>query len=339
MGHGINDLAAGYFLGAFANSNSNLFQVGIAITAYNMLAFGGQYPVALLLEKTGNIKKALVFSYTLNVVAVMLFFYAPIPAIIFAGIASAVYHVAGGTYCATNNKAGNIGLFAAPGIAGLVAGGFLSWKQIHITPFLLPVAILFLVLLVRLNFDKLPVEKKFNEAATGNHSIDTHDILMILLLTIISLRSVMWNVYQLIHENNYEWLIAIAAAAATGKIIGGWLADRIGWRIYALTSAIVATPLLTFFKNEIILFCIGVGLLQSGIPATTGLLIHSLKGKTARGIGLSFGAAVVIGSIAGIFPAQQVLQNIPFILLLSIILLAICIIWYKRTIFSPHRLP
>jgi uncharacterized membrane protein YfcA len=117
------------------------------------------------------------------------------------------------------------------------------------------------------------------------------------------------------------------------------MADRIGWRIYALTSAIVATPLLTFFKNEIILFCIGVGLLQSGIPATTGLLIHSLKGKTARGIGLSFGAAVVIGSIAGIFPAQQVLQNIPFILLLSIILLAICIIWYKRTIFSPHRLP
>ena len=158
---------------------------------------------------------------------------------------------------------------------------------------------------------------------------------MILLLLVISLRSVTWNVFQLIYENNFEWLIAIALAAAGGKIFGGWLADRIGWRLYALGSVILATPLLSFFKKELILFCIGVGLLQSGIPATTSLLIHSLKGKTSKGIALSFGTAIIIGSAAIIFPVKLLLLQTPYILLSSVILLIICSFWYKRATAHP----
>jgi FSR family fosmidomycin resistance protein-like MFS transporter len=158
---------------------------------------------------------------------------------------------------------------------------------------------------------------------------------MILLLMIISLRSVTWNVFQLIYENNYQWLIAIAIAAVVGKIAGGWLSDKIGWRLYALSSVIIATPLLTFFKKEIILFCLGVGLLQSSIPATTSLLIHSLKGKTSRGIALSFGVAIIIGSAASIFPLQELNKQMPYILHASVILLFIYGRWYKRITATP----
>ena len=125
----------------------------------------------------------------------------------------------------------------------------------------------------------------------------------------ISLRSVIWNVFQLLHENNYEWLIAIAVAAVIGKIAGGWLADKIGWRLYVLISITAATPLLTFFRNEQVLFCIGVGLLQSGIPATTSLLIRSMKGKTERAIGLSFGTAIIAGGIVFYIPFWNLLLS------------------------------
>ena len=335
FGHGLNDLVAGYFIGIFALNNDDLLKTGLTITVYNILAFGGQYPVAILVEKLNDTKKLLVLSYLLNAVALATFLFVPAISIILAGIASAMYHVAGGTYCAQNNKATNIGLFAAPGIAGLVAGGYLSWRQLDIIPVLLPVTIVFLYGLTKLKFTNRLAEKNNDEPRKQKHLFDTHDIIMILLLLVISLRSVTWNVFQLIYENNFEWLIAIALAAAGGKIFGGWLADRIGWRLYALGSVILATPLLSFFKKELILFCIGVGLLQSGIPATTSLLIHSLKGKTSKGIALSFGTAIIIGSAAIIFPVKLLLLQTPYILLSSVILLIICSFWYKRATAHP----
>ena len=335
FGHGLNDLIAGYFLGSFSVNNNDLFQIGLAISVYNILAFGGQYPVAILMERLNDTKKIIVFSYILNVTAVAIFLFVPTVAIILAGIASAIYHVAGGTVCAENNKAVNIGLFAAPGVAGLIAGGFLAWKNFNIIPFILPIAVAFLFVLLKIKSFNQVVEKNVSSNQVQKHVIDRHDIIMILLLMIISLRSVTWNVFQLIYENNYEWLVAIAIAAVIGKIAGGWLADKIGWRLYTLSSAIIATPLLTFFKKELVLFCIGVGLLQSGIPATTSLLIHSLKGKTSKGIALSFGAAVIIGSVASVFPVETLLVQMPYILLASILLLIMCNYWHKRT----HPLP
>ena len=335
LGHGLNDMVAGYFLGSFSADNNDLLQVGLAITLYNVLAFGGQYPVAHFLEKISDLKKIIIFSYILNAIAISIFLFLPIISIVLAGIASAIYHVAGGSYCASDNKAVNIGLFAAPGIAGLIAGGYLALKQFAIIPGLLMAALIFLFILVKTKFHKQLSAPEISTNEPAKHAIDGHDIIMILLLIIISLRSVTWNVFQLIHENNFEWLIAIAIAAVIGKIAGGWLADKIGWRLYALSSAIIATPLLTFFKNEIILFCIGIGILQSGIPATTSLLIQSLKGRTSKAVALSFGTAIIIGSAASVFPAQRLLLQTPSILLTSVILLGICNIWYKRILNSP----
>ncbi len=296
-GHGLNDFLAGYFLGSLVQINTNLFQVATGLLLYNCLAFGGQYPFALLLEKTGETKRWLQASYIINSAAAGLFVLAPHLSIVLAGVASAIYHVAGGSVCAKENKATHIGWFAAPGVAGLIAGGYFAYEKFDLTESLFAAALLFLLLLSRVSIDKKMVVTKKEPVAGQQFTIDRHDIIMILLLAAISLRSVIWNVFQFIHEKDYYWLITIAAAAFMGKIAGGWIADKIGWRLYAISSIMLATPLLTFFRKEIWLFCIGVGLLQSGIPATTSLLIHSMKGKTERGIGLSFGAAIIFGAI------------------------------------------
>ena len=51
LGHGLNDLVAGYFLGCLVQMKGDILQVGLGLFIYNLLAFGGQYPVALWLEK------------------------------------------------------------------------------------------------------------------------------------------------------------------------------------------------------------------------------------------------------------------------------------------------
>lgn len=302
-GHGINDLLAGYFLGCIALQQQDALQIGLALFVYNLLAFGGQYPVALWIEKHNNSKSFLLASYTLNVFSAVIFLFMPSAAVVLAGAASAIYHVAGGSVCAADKKASGIGYFAAPGVAGLIAGGYFAWSGYHITWILLLTAVCFLAILFLLNIPDREIQEERN-ASTPSLVPDRHDIIMILLLVIISLRSAVWNIFQVIHENNYTWLIAIAAAACIGKILGGRIADRIGWRLYIFISLSAATPLLTFFKNEMILFCIGIGLLQSGIPATTAMLIEAAKGKTERGIGLAFGTAIIAGGISFMLPAD-----------------------------------
>ncbi len=323
LGHGLNDLLAGYYLGSLVQGNPDLLNAGIGLLVYNLLAFGGQYPVAMWMEKFSNPQKFLIASYTMNAMAVAVYFLQPQLSIVLLGMASAIYHVAGGSVCARENKTVHIGLFAAPGVAGLIAGGYFAWQGYQLTLYLLPAAVLFLALLFFLNIPGKTIQTE-PSSKEKNFMPDRHDIIMILLLTVIALRSAVWNIFQLIHEEHYGWLLAIAVAACIGKIAGGWLADRIGWRLYVFISLFTAAPLIHFFRNEMVLFCTGIGLLQSGIPATTALLIHSVKGRTERGISLSFGTAILAGGIVFCIPSSFFTRAwfiFPFIILLMLLLM------------------
>ncbi len=333
LGHGLNDLIAGYFLGRLVQLEADLFQVSLGLFLYNLIAFGGQYPVALWLEKWKQPKRFLLLAYGLNVLAVIFFQTAPQLSIVLAGVASAIYHVAGGTVCARQNKAADIGLFAAPGVMGLIAGGYWAYAGADIWLYLLVAASLFLGGVYFIPVKDADQKHLVQPAPAPTISLDRHDIIMIILLTVISLRSVIWNIFQLLHEKDYHWLIAIAAAAFIGKIAGGWIADRVGWRLYTLMSLAVATPLLNFFKDELLLFCIGIGLLQSGIPATTSLLIHSMKGRTEQAVGLSFGTAIILGALVFYSPLRPWLFSAAggwFVAALLLVLIAFLKPWQKK---------
>ncbi len=317
-GHGLNDMLAGYLLGSMAAGESVL-QAGIGLMIYNLLAFGGQYPVAIWLEKIGAHKKFLTGAYLMNLTAIVLFPLLPPLSVVLTGIASAVYHVAGGSVCARENRAVHIGLFAAPGVAGLIAGGYFAWKGPDLNWILLAATGVFLLLL---HVTKLPEIGNNNPANRQKPDVlpDRHDLVMIILLMVITLRSAVWNIFQLLHEHNYTWLLAIAGSAFAGKIIGGWLADRIGWRLYVFLSLFSAAPLIHFFRNEMLLFCIGIGLLQSGIPATTALLIGVANGKTERGIALSFGTAIIAGAFVFSIPAHYFSGSFSWVIPVTVII-------------------
>ena len=310
MGHGINDGLAGYFLGSLAGEGQDLAKAGLALLLYNLLAFGGQMPVAFWLEKTRNRKQVLLAAFALNGAAAILFPRVASLTVIMTGVASAVYHVAGGSICAGKGKAAPLGWFAAPGVVGLIAGGYCAAAGISLLLFLPVLSAGFLLLLYWLDIPDAELPQQAKPAATAVP--DRHDLLMILLLTVIALRSAVWNIYQLLHEGQYGWLMAIAVAACTGKILGGWLADRIGWRLYTHISLLTAAPLLSIFREEMILFCIGIGLLQSGIPATTMLLVQQAKGRTEQAIGMSFGLAIILGAFAFAIPPGLFRGILPF---------------------------
>ncbi len=327
LGHGLNDLFAGYLLASLTSNGLSWEVVGISVVMYNLVAFGGQYPVAVWMEKVKQHKLFLLTACILNVTALLLYTSSPLITIVCAGIGSAIYHVAGGTVCATQNKSTHIGLFAAPGVAGLIMGGYLAYIQASILTELSIAATLFFLLLLLL---KIKVtEGKEISPAKKETGLDQHDIIMLLLLTAIAFRSAIWNIFQLLHTHQYDWLLWIAAAAVIGKIVGGWLADRIGWKLYAIVSILAAIPFLTLFRKEIVLFCVGIGLLQSGIPATTSLLIHSLGEKKEKGIALSFGTAIIIGAFVFFDPfIRMAASSISVIGIAIVVAIAILVATY-----------
>lgn len=334
FGHGLNDFAAGYMLGSMLYLHLAMTDVAIGFLIYNLLAFGGQYFAARWLEGISNSKFIITISVIANVVAVALFQFLPYLSLVIAGCASAVYHVAGGTACMKENKAAPIGVFAAPGIAGLAIAGYLAYLKFDVWLLLIIVCAVFAVVVQLISFPSNN-RKQTTEEKALHIVIDNHDVLMIVLLGVISLRSAIWNIFQVIHEHNYTWLLAIAASAFIGKICGGWISDRVGWKLYSLVSLITAMPLVSFFKEEIVLFCIGIGLLQSAIPANTAMMIEYCKGQKEKGIALSFGTAIVVGIVLTA-PVQLFSINAIFYWLLFALLLFTLLVM-KKELFSFFR--
>ena len=141
--------------------------------------------------------------------------------------------------CATKNCATGPGLFAAPGVLGLAVGGGLAVTGHTISwSFLL---LMFVGVLAVLPLPVLPYNPLSDERGG-----DSQNQLILLLLAAIALRSSIWNVFQFLLQGQLTVLLALAAAAATGKLLGGILADWLGWQRWAVVALLVATPLLVF---------------------------------------------------------------------------------------------
>jgi MFS family permease len=59
--------------------------------------------------------------------------------------------------------------------------------------------------------------------------------------------------------------LALAISACCGKCLGGWLADRYGWRVSAVTALVMSSPLMILGMEYLPLAIIGMLLFQSTI--------------------------------------------------------------------------
>jgi len=124
---------------------------------------------------------------------------------------------------------------------------------------------------------------------------DSQNQLILLLLAAIALRSSIWNVFQFLLEGQLTVLLALAAAAATGKLLGGILADWLGWQRWAVVAILVATPLLVFGGQNLVTLLPGVALLQSVTPLALAATGKLLPQQPATAAGLALGLAIAIG--------------------------------------------
>lgn len=323
LGHGINDCIAGFIIGSLFYHGFTTTELGIYTLVYNLIAFGGQLVVARIIESYFFPKNNLFASFSLLIGSLICLNMYPAISILFSGIASAIFHVTGGLEASReDDKSFGIGLFASPGILGLISGGFLSY--IHFDFTLLGILLCLVYLLVIGVFYK--PSHQFINLSEHEPEIERHDVIMCILITVISLRSFVWDIMQMVEQNNYKWLIIIAISAMCGKIMGGFIADKIGHKRFSIYALVIALPFLTILKKNIFTLSIGVFLLQSTIPSTTVMVLQTIKRKPALAISLSFGLSILIAISLFYTPIIAYIDNniaVTLTLLLSIILLTL----------------
>ena len=295
LAHGVSDCISGYLIGQLSQQ-TDLYQTGLLIILYNALAFAMQLPLGIWIDTRRHPKTWCLAGLGSVAFSLTIAGFSPVLAVVCGGLGSAVFHVTGGraSLMATPFKAGNPGIFAAPGVVGLIIGGWLAVQH--------PVSIVFFIVLAGLLILLIALQK-FPETTTAPadknpaHTLETHDFLMIALLIAIAMRSVVWNIFQQVYIRDYEFLFYMAASAMGGKLAGGFLADRLGWRNYVFFALLLATPLLTWGENNKWLVLPGIALLQSVTPVAMAAMYRLLPRYPATGTGLTLGLAIAMGGL------------------------------------------
>ncbi len=290
--HGLNDFAAGFMLANYT-FNHNQQESFLFIVIYSVIGFGGQLPIGFWIDHQKKIKPFAKVSIIVLPLAVLSYFINAETGIIFSGIASAFIHVTGGAIClqVNNNKTGPLALFTAPGVLGLTIGGalgaFSSWLLL-----LSLIAILPLVFLIAKS--TFPVyhaqEKKQSE-------LEGHDWLMLGILLIMCFRSFVFDVLNHIAQEHENGLIIIGISAFAGKIIGGFVADKIGWKKFVYISLPLALVMFQFGKENIYALAFGIACLQSSVPITLLLMGRGLQLYPATATALSLGTSIALAGL------------------------------------------
>ncbi|MFN8394568.1 MAG: hypothetical protein U0176_07855 [Bacteroidia bacterium] len=106
LAHGFNDCAAGYMIGTLPSwAGGDWLEPGMLVLLYNALAFGGQVPAGLLVDRIGNARLVVVGCLAMAAIALAIFPVAPTTAISLVGVAGAFFHVAGGKIALWHSRA------------------------------------------------------------------------------------------------------------------------------------------------------------------------------------------------------------------------------------------
>ncbi|GAB3986857.1 hypothetical protein GCM10028807_05160 [Spirosoma daeguense] len=318
IGHGFSDAAAGYLIGSLSHSSDSL-QLGMAVLLYNALAFGGQLPVGIWLDRTSKYKQWSILSVLGMVTALgLLLCHYVWAAVVLAGVSSAIFHVAGGavTLLSFPQQTRFVGVFSAFGVVGLALGGWSGTMQLSEASYLLMSGLLFIGLLLR---NATFPNGRVQITSTEKPQLDHHDYVMILLLTAIALRSAVWNIIQLLYAEQYDWLLYVALAAMAGKLLGGWLTDRISWRIYSLIALAIAIPSLSWGYRRLFWLLLGTGLIQSLTPISVVAFQRIFPNVPATVSGATFGLAIALGGVISFLPLNSYLSLFTQLILLGLL--------------------
>lgn len=265
--------AFGHFLVDMACAMLMLGQLPGAVwfLVYNFCAFALQMPIGILADLVNHCKRFCVAGIVLILAANL-----PLPLplrVILVGVGNACYHVGGGrSALLADRKFSGLGIFVAPGAVGIFLGGLLAGNRIAA----ICCAAALTACGIALCIDGKPEYPQFRGKARWGW--------LSLMVLVVLIRSCLglcmdspWKVGVFVG--------ASAICAALGKALGGFAADRAGWKKAGVVSLLVSAVLYCI-PGFGAAGCAAVLLFNMSMPVTLRRAAEDLPGMEGFAFGL-----------------------------------------------------
>lgn len=270
-----------------------------AFVLYNLLAFAAQPIVGLVVDRLRAAKwmactGAVVTAAALPLGAQPRGFTA---AAIVAGLGNSLYHIGGGRLSLrlSPGRALPPGVFVAPGAAGLVFGILAGKAGDAVWPYAMVCVVLALAVAV-LPAPVLPKQRSALPPPASVPPARALDLVVLVLLLVVGVRSYVGLALAFPWKSHVWLLWLLTAGVVLGKVVGGALGDRFGWRLVAAGALLVSAPLLAVGPEVAAAGIAGSFVFNMTMPVTLAALARAMPGHEGFAFGLTC-LALFVGSV------------------------------------------
>lgn len=266
----------------------------VAVLTYNLLSFASQPLLGWFVNdvRTGRTWAIAGAGTTAAAFLLSLLNHGVWPAVVFAGVGNAVFHLGGGVTALRLDpgKATLPGLFVAPGAAGLAAGIWMGANQV--APWL--PAVLLAAMIPALRTYQVP------ESDSGPRhppmSVSAVVPVVVIVFGVVAARGLIGAGLALPWKADPALLWTLTGAVVAGKALGGLLADRFGRIAVGVGALVMSAPLLVAGPALAPMGIAGMLLFNLTMPVTLVALADALPERPGFAFGLTC-LALIFGSL------------------------------------------
>lgn len=328
LSHFLVDLACGYTLySMYVKGEIEAASVAVLFILYNMLAFATQHLFGALADKVKSNGSHFAFVGILSTaLGVLIGGAAPRVSVCFVGLGNACFHVGGGIDALTEDQGfTRAGIFVSSGSLG-IALGCKAGEKLVLSPAVYVLALAFaalaVIFLCRGERRSLPEEEPKSRTVISSAT----SAICILLFAVV-IRSYVGFAAAKPSETFPLFAIAVAAAAFTGKLLGGILADIFGARRVGTLSLLLCVPLYYFGAESMIFFLIATFFFNVAMPITLVGAARKLRSHEGFVFGLTTVALFIGYFVHTLFPVGKTLS----VILIPILSLAAAVCVFLTT--------
>ena len=302
------------------------------VLGYDLLAFALQFPLGLLADRLRLARVSMIVGVLLSALVVSPTSMAALPTMLVAGLGNALFHLgAGGLVLSSTDRAGPAGVFVGPGALGLGLGLWMG-RTGHGSMFPIHVALVF-ALAVLLVLDRPAKAKPDAHISREERPLLPMALILSLLLVSVMVRAFVG--FGACAQCPAGWMVALGVplTACTGKVLGGMVADRLGWLAASLGGLLLSLPFIALSGGSLWIALPGVLLFQSTMAVTLMAVMRLMPAWPCTAFGLP-SLFLVLGSLPTFYPiGRQLYGGATFALLiaLSTAALAFALIGLRRT--------
>ena len=262
---------------------------------YDALAFVPQSFLGVINDKFPRFNMGLVGS-----VLMVLSFFIPVDIIslLLLTLGNAMLHISGAQYTmhGAEGKLGPLGTVVGAGSFGLITGKILAGAEYDwaiIIPVVLMLSVLVMTVVLPKHYEQIDDCHKFTAGADKSAGI-----VIFLAFIVVAIRSYVGYAIPTGWNKSTIQTVVLFLFMGVGKIAGGFIADKIGYRKTAVISLGLSLPFLIFGDSLMWLSLVGVALFSMTMTLTVGVIAS----KIPQMPGLAFGITTV-ALFVGVFPA------------------------------------